>query len=167
MQDSERVGSARFASNGNQHTAPAGKRLENASIVGLEADSAHRSGQAELRQIARAPLQGIDQRASGEHRSDRCKLNPHSGRTKRLFDEGGDVGSLFRNDGQRLLWKAARLQRIQTLLCPRDILENGNGKKTGIRVDHRFLYQLSAIGYQPCASTMPLERERGQLMADS
>src|SRR5438270_1847137 len=70
VEDRERIGGARLTMNRDENASATDERLENATVVRLESDAAHRAGEPELRQIARAPLQRRDQWTTSDDLTD-------------------------------------------------------------------------------------------------
>jgi len=118
VQDRQRVGGTRFGTDGDEHATPADQRFLDATVVRLEADAAHRRGDAEFREIASAALQRIQQTTASDERAYAPDVEAVAGRAASPFDQRSRRRLILRHDRQRFGRKARPLQRIETLLSP-------------------------------------------------
>src|SRR5919108_5387835 len=109
MQNRKRIRSARLVADRHENPAAAEEHLEDPRVVRLKPYAAHRASDPELSEIARAPLQRIEQGASYDHRTDRRQLDSLAFRAERPFDERGSIGRVFRENAQRFGRKAGLL----------------------------------------------------------
>src|SRR5262245_8441184 len=136
MQDGRRVGGPRLVVDGHEDAAAAGQRFEDARVVGLEADAAHRARHAERIQVAAAPLQHGHERAASDERTDGGRVEAFAARAERPLDQRRRVGALLRHHGQRLVGEARALQRVEPFGRPRHVLKHAHGENAGTRVTH-------------------------------
>jgi hypothetical protein len=136
MQDGQRVRGARVAVNRDEHAAARRKRVEDASVMRLEANASHRARETEFRQVTGIALQGADERASRDDRANAGEVEPLSRRAKRLFDVGGHIWIVFAEDGERFDGKTASNQRVDALLRPGEILKDAHRESFDVSLDH-------------------------------
>src|SRR5689334_16227525 len=122
VQQRERVGGARLAPDRDQDAAASGERFEDTAVVRLEADAAHRARDPDLREIARAALERVDERSPRDDRADARDLEPIARGAERLLDERRGVGRVLRENRQGFSGKSRALQRREALRRPRDVL---------------------------------------------
>src|SRR5689334_158835 len=79
MENRERVSGAGFAPDRHQHAAPPHQRVEDASVVWLKADAPHGTGNPDSGQIARVPLQYVEERTASDNRPDARRFDARSG----------------------------------------------------------------------------------------
>ena len=70
VQNRQGVGGARLGSNRDEHSAAAEKGFVNPAVVRLKSDAPHRGGNAQLSEVARASLKGVQQPAVAHDRAD-------------------------------------------------------------------------------------------------
>src|SRR5213075_1785660 len=87
VQQRERIGRARLAVDGDENTASARQRLEDPAVVRLKTGTAHRAGDAKLREIARAALQGGNQRSARDDGAEAGDLETIGRRSQKLLNQ--------------------------------------------------------------------------------
>ena len=136
IQDGQRIRGPRVSGNRHEHAAARGERVEDASVVCLEADATHRAREAEFREVSGLALKDADQRTSRGDGANAGQIDPLSRRTEGAFDEGRGIRSVLAEDGERLDGKARPNQRVDALLRPGEILKNAHGESFDVRLDH-------------------------------
>src|SRR5882762_221720 len=101
MKDRQRIGRARFASDGDEDATSASQCLEDPTVVRLKTDTTHGAGESQFREIARAPLQSLDERAARHDRTDAGDIEAPAARTKRLLNQRRRFRSVPRKNRQR------------------------------------------------------------------
>lgn len=122
--------------NRDEHAAAGRERIENASVMRLKAYAPHRARKTEFRQIAGLALDRGDQRASCDDAANAGQVNPLSWRTKRPFDEGRRIRTVFDEDAERLDGKASPNQCVNALLRPGEILKHTYRESIDVGLDH-------------------------------
>jgi hypothetical protein len=122
--------------NRNEHAAARRERVKDASVMCLEAHAPHRPRKTEFCQITGPALDGGDQRTSGDDGANAGEVNPLSRRTKRAFDEGRRIWTVFDEDAERLDGEASPNQRVNALLRPGEILKNTYRESIDVGLDH-------------------------------
>src|SRR5262245_26546128 len=61
------IGCPGLAVDGDEDAAARGERFENAAVMRLKSDAAHRAGDSELSEVPRIPLERRDQWTAGQH----------------------------------------------------------------------------------------------------
>ncbi len=98
----------------------------------LKADAAHRRGDAELRQIARAPLQRLDQAPAPNDDAQTGDVDSFAGRAKRPLEQRCRIRIVFGHDRHRFGGKSRLLQCGKPLFGPGGVLKNCDGEESGV-----------------------------------
>jgi hypothetical protein len=136
MEKRQRFCRTRLALNRDKDAAAARERVEDAPIMGLKSDAPHRAGQSQLGQVAALALKRLNERTTRDHRANPRQLEPFSRRPKRAFEEADSFGTVFGHNAQRLGGKSCVVERRESLLRPRDILEHAHCESSFIHTDH-------------------------------
>ena len=95
MQNRERIGGARLAANGDEHTAATRQGFENAAVVGLKSDPSHRAGDSELRQVARGAPQRVDEGSTCDDGPDVRQFDAFTAGPECFLDERVHIRTVF------------------------------------------------------------------------
>jgi hypothetical protein len=136
MQNGQGIGRSRLASNGDENAAATGEDLENAAVVCLKSDAAHRARNAQLGEIAGRALQRLDERSARDRWTNGGDFNALPSRSAGVLNKRWKVWTLFRDDTEGGSWKTCLLERGDAFSGPRHVLEHPDGETSCFDVNH-------------------------------
>ncbi|PYR34082.1 MAG: hypothetical protein DMF90_18450, partial [Acidobacteria bacterium] len=151
QEDSQSIGGAWLAMNGDQHPAASGQRLVDPRVVCLKSDTTHGARESKLSEIAPRPVERSHKRAFRQDRSGGRHLEPVRGRAERALDERRNVRTFFRDNTQGLGEQSLALEGVDARLRPLDILKDAHREASRVDADHdSVMYHGARMARRDC-----------------
>ena len=81
-------------------------------------------------------MQGVHEWAACDHGPDAGKVKPIGGAAQHFFKQCRRLGTVLRQNGQRLARKSGLLQRVEPFRCPTRILNHTDREPSDISLNH-------------------------------